>query len=88
MSDEKLRAAIEEIRAELASAEGLSEGLRRSLTELADSLQSRLDQPGPPADAGPLRRELSDWVRELEALHPKLATTIESVIDTLALFNL
>jgi ElaB/YqjD/DUF883 family membrane-anchored ribosome-binding protein len=90
MSDQKLRATVEEIRAELARAHDLSESSRRSLRKLADDLESLLDRP---AGAGrqedeSLRDRLADWVRELEASHPALSTTIGNVIDTLAFFGL
>lgn len=80
MSDEKLRAALEEVRAELANAKGLDEATRRSLRQLADDLEARR--------AESRHDELSDWVRKLEASHPSLTTTLENLIDTLALFNL
>jgi len=80
MSDEKLRAAIEEVRSELANSKGLDEESRRSLKQLADDLEARR--------AESVRGELSDWARKLEASHPSLATTLENLIDTLALFNL
>ena len=87
MSEEKLRAAIQEIRAELARAEGLSESSRQSLQRLANGLEAQLERRSA-ASAESLRGELGDWVRELEASHPALSRTIGSVIDTLAFFNL
>ena len=87
MSEADLRAAIKGIRAELAKAEGLSEASRSALRQLADDLEAIAKRPRPePNDT--LRTELGDWVRELEASHPKLSSTIGSVIDTLAFFNL
>jgi hypothetical protein len=80
MSEEKLRAAIEEVRAELAQAKGLDAESRRSLKQLADDLEARR--------AESMRGELGDWARKLEASHPSLATTLENLIDTLAFFNL
>ena len=88
MSEEKLRAAIAEIRTQLAHAEGLDETSRRALERLADDLESRLRHPRSSARTESLRRELDDWVRRLEASHSSLATTIENLIDTLAFFNL
>ena len=88
MSEPELRAAIAEIRAELARAEGLTEGNRESLRELAAELETRLQSPGSRAADDSLRNELTDWVRELEVSHPTLSTTIGRVVDTLALFNL
>jgi ElaB/YqjD/DUF883 family membrane-anchored ribosome-binding protein len=90
MSDQKLRETVEEIRAELARTEGLSESSRSSLQQLADDLESLLSRPmGPGTQADEsLRNRLADWVRELEASHPALSTTMGNVIDTLAFFGL
>ncbi len=88
MSEQELRAAIEEIRRELAHAEGLTEGSRESLRRLAAELETRLQRPASRAENETLRDELDDWVRELEVSHPALSTTIGRVIDTLAFFNL
>jgi hypothetical protein len=87
MSEEKLRAAIQEIRDELARAEGLSESSRESLRRLANDLDAQLEQRSE-TDTESLRGELGGWVRELEASHPTLSRTIGNVIDTLAFFNL
>jgi ElaB/YqjD/DUF883 family membrane-anchored ribosome-binding protein len=90
MSDQKLRATVDEIRAELARAQGLSERTQHSLRQLADDLESLLDRPVGAArqEDESLRDRLADWVRELEASHPALSTTIGNVIDTLAFFGL
>ena len=88
MSEANLRAAIETIRAELPRTEGLNEGARESLRRLADDLEAVLRRSQPAPEPESLRRELGDWVRELEATHPTLSTSIGNVIDTLAFFNL
>jgi uncharacterized protein DUF4404 len=87
MSEEKLRATIREIRAELARAEGLSADSRQSLRQLANDLEAVLER-GSKGGSESLREELGDRVRELEASHPRLSKAIASVIDTLAFFNL
>jgi outer membrane protein TolC len=87
MSEQQLRAAIQEIRAELAHAEGLSDDTRQALRRLAGELEGRLKQwSGTSTES--LRTELGDWVRELEVSHPTLSTALGRVIDTLAFFNL
>ena len=47
---------------------------------------------GPPAETRPaepsLRDRLADRVRELEVSHPKLSSTVGSIVDTLAFYNL
>ena len=88
MSEQQLRAAIEEIRGALAHAEGLSESGRESLRRLAGELEARLARPGSKLENDSLRRDLGDRIRELEATHPALSTTLGRVVDTLAFFNL
>ena len=90
MSDEKLRAMVDEIQAQLARAEGLSARTRRSLEELVRDLTELADRPaGEPADdSATLRNRLADAVRRLEASHPVLSTTLGNVVDTLAFFGL
>jgi len=88
MSDRELRAAIDEIRSELARAEGLTESNREALRRLTVELEARLQRPGSRPETDTLRQELADWVRELEVTHPVLSTTLGRVIDTLAFFNL
>jgi hypothetical protein len=89
MADEKLRAVVDEIQAQLARAEGLGEGPRRSLERLVADLEGMLE-PSPPAavDETTLRPRAADWVTRLEASHPELSRTLGNLIDTLAFFGL
>ena len=91
MADQKLRAVVDEIHAQLASAEGLPPKQRRSLEELVRNLEALLEQP-PVATAqdasSPMRDRVTDAVRRLEASHPVLSTTLGNVVDTLAFFGL
>jgi hypothetical protein len=70
MSEQELRAAIEEIRSELAHAEGLTESSRESLRRLAAELEARLQRGGSQEEHDTLRRELNDWVRA-GGVHPR-----------------
>jgi hypothetical protein len=90
MSDEKLRAVVDEIRTQLDSAEGLSARTRRSLEALVRDLTALADRPAgqPAGDGDSLRDRLTDAVRRLEASHPVLSTTLGNVVDTLAFFGL
>jgi hypothetical protein len=90
MSDAKLRAVVQEIRGQLAGAEGLSPTARRSLEELVRDLEALVDSPpGTVAAASkPIRDRLADSVRRLEASHPVLSATLGNVIDALAFFGL
>lgn len=87
MSDPKLRAAIDEIQAQLAHAENLPPDQRRFLEELVGDLQRLRDEPSTPGSDS-LRDRLTDSVRRLEASHPTLSTTLGNVVDTLAFFGL
>jgi hypothetical protein len=90
MSDPKLRAVVDEIQAQLASAEGLHPRQRRSLEELVRDLEALVDSPAGATAAGSesLRDRLTDSVRRLEASHPMLSTTLGNVVDALAFFGL
>jgi hypothetical protein len=90
MSDPKLRAVVDEIQAQLARAEGLQPGQRRSLEELVRDLEALADSPSAATAEGSesLRDRLTDAVRRLEASHPMLSTTLGNVVDALAFFGL
>ncbi|HUR94093.1 MAG TPA: DUF4404 family protein [Gemmatimonadales bacterium] len=90
MADPKLRAVVNEIHAQLTSAEGLPPGQRRSLEELVGDLEALLDQPAAAGrqESSPLRDRVTDAVRRLEASHPVLSTTLGNVVDALAFFGL
>jgi ElaB/YqjD/DUF883 family membrane-anchored ribosome-binding protein len=90
MSDQRLRSLLEQLQAELARAEDLPEEQRQSLRRLADELRSLLARPAGArgSDQESVRERLDDWVRELEASHPALSTTVSNLIETLAFFGL
>ena len=87
MSDPKLRSVIDEIQSQLAHADGLAPGLRRSLEELVRDLERLVDDPSTEVGAS-LRDRVTDSVRRLEASHPTLSTTLGNVVDALAFFGL
>ena len=89
MSDPRLRSVVEEMRAQLASAEGLPPATRRSLEQLVRDLDALADPSGlPPDSSASLRDRATDAVRRLEASHPVLSTTLGNVVDALAFFGL
>ena len=90
MSDQRLRSLLEQLQAELARAENLPEEQRQSLRRLAGELGELLARPANArgSDQESMRERLDDWVRELEASHPALSTTLGNVIETLAFFGL
>jgi hypothetical protein len=90
MSEESLREMVTELRSELTRPHDLDEPTRRALHELAQQLEAALDRP---ADTAPppilaLRERLANWVRELEVSHPRIATTLGNIVDTLAFYGL
>jgi hypothetical protein len=87
MSDPKLRSVIDEIHSQLAHADGLAPGQRRSLEELVRDLERLVDDPSTDVGAS-LRDRVTDSVRRLEASHPTLSTTLGNVVDALAFFGL
>jgi len=89
MSDPRLRSVVEEIRSQLASAESLPSGTRRSLEQLVRDLETLAGPAGLPAESSAsLRDRTTDAIRRLEASHPVLSTTLGNVVDALAFFGL
>ena len=87
MSDPKLRTVIDQMQSQLANAQGLAPGQRKSLEELVRDLEQLLDDPSA-QEGTTLRDRVADAVRRLEASHPTLSTTLGNVVDTLAFFGL
>ena len=89
MSDQRLRSVVEEIRSQLAGAEGLPAATRRSLEHLVRDLETLAGPAGMHAEtSASLRDRTTDAVRRLEASHPVLSTTLGNVVDALAFFGL
>jgi lipopolysaccharide biosynthesis regulator YciM len=90
MSEKSLEELVAGLRSELAQPHNLDEPTRRALHELAQALEAAVDRPAG-VESGPiraLRGRFADRVRELEASHPKLAATLENIVDTLAFYGL
>ncbi len=90
MSEESLKALVDGLRSELARAHDLGADAREELLGLAHEVEAVLEGPpaGSPAAAHQLRDRLADRVRELEASHPRLSTTVGNIVDTLAFYNI
>ena len=90
MSEESLTVLVAGLRSELARAHDLDAKARDELHGLAREVEAV--HQGPPAETRPaepsLRDRLADRVRELEVSHPKLSSTVGSIVDTLAFYNL
>jgi broad specificity phosphatase PhoE len=77
------------MRAQLASAEGLPAGTRRSLEELVRDLETLTGPAGVDAESSAsLRERATDALRRVEASHPVLSSTLGNVVDALAFFGL
>ena len=90
MSEKSLQELVAGLRSELAQPHTLDEPTRRALHELAQALEVAVDQPAG-LESGPiraLRDRFADRMRELEASHPRLAATLENIVDTLAFYGL
>ena len=85
MKQEKLRADLEALHAELKQANSLDDEQRRLLQTLADDIQDLLarqtyqDEP-----YSGLARKLRDAVAQLEASHPSVTLLMRQAIDSLA----
>jgi ElaB/YqjD/DUF883 family membrane-anchored ribosome-binding protein len=90
MPKESLNDLTARLRSELASSGNLDQRTRDDLQRLVQDVESAVQErskPSPEHAAG-LRERLDDWIRELEASHPTLATRLGSIVDTLAFYNL
>jgi hypothetical protein len=81
----RLRQLLTELHTELASTTPVDAANRELLNQLATDIQT---MGGSPESYRSLRGRLVDAAAALEASHPKVATAIERVIDTLAFFNI
>jgi len=85
--DQKLRAALQDLKAQLAAATSLerehAEQLKRAVADVEALLD---DNPQPTSSAADesVTDRLSDAARELEVEHPTLAGTVFSMIEALA----
>jgi hypothetical protein len=90
-TNESLRDQAAALRAELAQAHELDAPTREALRALADEVETLLDTPVSQVAERPpdtLRERLTDRLRELEATHPRLSSTLGNLIDTLAFYGL
>ncbi len=81
---------LSELHSELTRAQPVDAANRALLTQLASDIQAvnAAQTPVTPDRYRSLRARLADGATGVEATHPKLASAIERVIDTLALFNI
>jgi len=91
MDQRRLHDHLSALHKELTASGPVDAQAREQLKSLAADIRTLLDAgPGEPdrAKYQGLRARLSDAAATFETSHPKLATTIEQVVDTLAFYNL
>lgn len=82
MSMQALKSNLEALRAELKSADNLDPGTRDQLSELADEIESILDETA--SDHESTRQRTEDAALRFEAEHPRFASLLSEVTDALA----
>lgn len=84
MDRNKVAKLLEELRTELADAEGLDEQSRRSVHELAAQVDRLAAGPRPaPEQHASTMEELEDSALRFESEHPRLAGVLGQVMDAL-----
>jgi uncharacterized protein DUF4404 len=91
MDQRHLHQLLGELHQELLSAGSVDPKSRDLLQHLARDIRAIVDAPPQqtsPAQYHGLRGRLSEAIAQFEASHPRLTTSMERVIDTLAVSNL
>lgn len=85
MDSAKLHKLLEELHRELSGATALDAGSRKMLDQvLADVRRLGAPQSPPVQDAGDATAQLREAALRLEAEHPRLASALGQLTDTLA----
>jgi len=82
MPTEALKTKLKPLRAELRAANTLDSATRNQLSELADEIESILDESA--SDHESIRRRTEDAALRFEAEHPRFAGLLSEVTDALA----
>ena len=89
MGQDKLRADLERLHAELKQTDSIDREERQLLQALADDIQNLLGRSGGPEEQ---YRGLGDQLREavatLEARHPSVTLAMRQVIDSLSFLGI
>ena len=89
MDQSRLHQLLTELHTELSRAKPVDTANRELLEKLAGDIQAiRGAKEVAPERYQSLRGRLAQAATALEVTHPRVATAIERVIDTLAFFNL
>jgi hypothetical protein len=86
MDKQRVLAALETLRAELADAEGLDEASRAQLERVTDDVERQLASGARARDddSEPLAGRLQDAVQEFGAEHPQITGAVNQVAAALA----
>lgn len=84
MEETKLRALLQELHQELETAESVEPQSRRLLSEVLGDIQGVLDSTESDGEDSSFSEQLQHAVVEFENNHPRIAFTIERLIQSLA----
>ncbi len=82
-NQEKLRAILADLHAQLAEADQLNAEERAQLQAALDEIQTKLGEKKSPAHEPTLARRLGEQTRHFEESHPAIYGTLGSLIDVL-----
>jgi len=89
MSQDKLRADLEALHAELKQTATIDSDERQLLQTLADDIQTILSRASePPEQYSSLGNQLREAVAKLEARHPSVTLAMRQVIDSLSFLGI
>ena len=85
MPTKELKAKLRQVHAELENTQDLPEQDERSLRDLLDEIEGRLDEldEGQHEGDGGVGERMNKTLREFQATHPTLAFTLRRLVDTL-----
>ena len=85
MPEAKLRSTLAELHQELEQTDSVDAESQRLLREVLADIQTLLESKERSVESdGPLSERLREATREFETSHPRVAETVERVVDALA----
>jgi hypothetical protein len=85
MSDALLKEHLENLHAELKNTQNVDENTEKLLSEIVEDVQTLLSHKGGarPVHHTTIKDRLDGSAREFDVSHPKLASTMRTVVSTL-----
>jgi len=85
MSDAQLKEHLENLHVELKNAQNVDADTEKLLSEIAQDVQTLLSHRGEthPAHHTTIKDRLDESARDFDVSHPKLASTMRTVVSTL-----